>query len=492
MNQNKAPLYEALLTYERKKNVSFHVPGHKDGTIFDGQAKERYAAVLAMDGTEVEGLDDLHHPRGAIADAQQLAAEAFGADQTFFLVGGSTAGNLAAALSLCDAGDCIIVQRNAHKSVFNGLLLAEAHPVFVFPNVEPETGVALGLTDADVSPALQAYPDAKAVWITNPNYYGMGQDIKKIAHVCHRAGVPLIVDEAHGAHFGQSANVPVSALASGADLVVQSTHKMLTSMTMSSMLHVKGDLIPRERLAAVLAMIQSSSPSYPLMASLDVARRHLVIEGRKILYRTVERLENKREQIQSELTCLSIYGGGSHVFSRDPLKWVVTCKHPSVSGYRLLTWLQEMGCIAEMADTRNVVLVFSIDINDIYIDKLHTALLRIDETIRNSSSLEEQDIPISDTVAVFAKPGTVSEVTMSLRTSFMSTRKIVPIEQAIGCYCAEMVIPYPPGIPLLLPGESIMPHHLEAIRHIREAGGVFQGAADDEMKTIAVLSKKQL
>ncbi|MBN6187366.1 aminotransferase class I/II-fold pyridoxal phosphate-dependent enzyme [Aneurinibacillus sp. BA2021] len=476
MNHASAPLYETLCVYAEEKNLSLHVPGHKDGSVFDGQARSHFQSILSLDATEINGLDDLHHPTGAIAQAQQLAADAFGADQTFFLIGGTTAGNLAAALTVCVPGDTILVQRNAHKSVCNGLLLAGAQPVYIVPQIEPETEVAAGIHPEQLQEALRAHPEAKAVWITNPNYYGMTQDVQALAELCHEAGIPLLVDEAHGAHLGQARGLPSSALQAGADLVVQSTHKMLPAMTMASMLHVQGERISVHRLASVLAMIQSSSPSYPLMASLDVARRYLVMEGRRQLPHTVAKLEQHRQQLGKQLKHISLW----HERGHDPLKWVLTSRHPALTGYRLLDMLQECGCVAEMADTKNAVLVFSIAPSDEDIAFAANAIARVDRMLCELSEGEahERLLPFQETLI---------QPAVSLQEAFYRSKERVSIEEAVGRVSAEMVIPYPPGIPLLTPGERITPAHIEAIRRIARAGGYFQGASDDRMETMFVL-----
>ncbi|MCI1695358.1 aminotransferase class I/II-fold pyridoxal phosphate-dependent enzyme [Aneurinibacillus aneurinilyticus] len=493
MNHKEAPLYEALCMYEENCHQSLHVPGHKDGNTFDGEAMLHFHSILKVDATEINGLDDLHHPTGVIARAQELAADAFGAEHTFFLIGGSTAGNLAAALTLCNPGDVILVQRNAHKSVFNGLMLAGAQPVYVLPDIEPDTQVAAGINPEHLQIALCKYPQAKAAWITNPNYYGMGQNVAELANICHQAGIPLIVDEAHGAHFGQADVVPSSSLQAGADLVIQSTHKMLTAMTMASMLHVQGTLIPREKLAGVLAMVQSSSPSYPLMASLDVSRRHLVIQGRTQLSYTVEKLERYRIDVAKELQHLSIWEQANDktacVHNRDPLKWVLKSKHSSITGYQLLEYLQDKGCVAEMADVRNVVLVFSIDARDEDIERMVSIIRKIDEEIgehRLAGDRAQAD-DTWDITGMLSGVQSFIEPAIPLREAFYKKSEEVTLQEAIGRCSAEMIIPYPPGIPLLTPGEIITSAHIEAIRRIKRAGGYFQGASDEKLEKMFVL-----
>ncbi|MFK2825514.1 aminotransferase class I/II-fold pyridoxal phosphate-dependent enzyme [Bacillus sp. B190/17] len=484
IDHTAAPLYQALCLYETSKRTSMHVPGHKDGRVFDREAWGRFSSILSIDATESVGIDDLHHPTDFIADAQALAAEAFGADHTFFLVGGSTIGNIGVALTLCEPGDKILVQRNMHKSVFHGLLLAGAQPIFIAPAIESTTKAAKVSDIRYIEKALKDNPDVKGVWITNPNYYGMSQDITRLAETCHKAGVPLIVDEAHGAHFGQVEEVPPSALSKGADVVVQSTHKMLTAMTMASMLHVKGNRVSRERLAQVLGMIQSTSPSYPLLASLDLARRYLVTEGRTHLKETVKRLETRRKGLSNELKALSIWEGSKEVHYRDPLKWIISCNHEMISGYQLLDLFYEQGCTAEISDPRNIVFLFSLNEEEDDIEKVVEAIKAIDGKLQQWSMMDSRE---KGETVLFAEEGTLYKQEISLRDAFHMPRKRVALEEAAGSLCGEMVLPYPPGIPLLTPGEEITSTHIQTIRELKEMGAYFQSPSDDTLKTLYVL-----
>ena len=483
LDHSKAPLYDALCQYEESKRTSMHVPGHKDGRVFDEEGYGHFSKVLKIDATESVGIDDLHHPTDFIADAQALAADAFGADHTFFLVGGSTIGNIGAALTLCSPGDKILVQRNMHKSVFHGLLLAGAHPVYIAPAIEPTTKAAMVSDIYYIEEALKKNPDVKAVWVTNPNYYGMSQNISGLAEMCHKADVPLLVDEAHGAHFGHADGVPPSALSQGADLVVQSTHKMLTAMTMASMLHVKGNRVSRERLAQVLGMIQSTSPSYPLLASLDLARRHVVEKGRKQLEETVNRLEQRRIRLSSELQSLDIWEGSQEVQYRDPLKWIISCKNETVTGYRLLDMFYEEGATAEISDPRNIVFLFSINEKEENIARVVKAIQSIDAKLKKTVAKEREQKEI----VMFAKEGSLYTPQISLHDAFHMPRHKVKLEDAVGSLCGETVLPYPPGIPLLTPGEEITAGHVITIQQLHEMGAYFQSPSDSAMKTLYVI-----
>lgn len=284
LQPGRAPVYEMLEQYRHKGNISYHVPGHKNGEAYRSAVSAESAGylteVMRYDVTEITGTDDLHHPEGVIREAQELAADCYGAEESYMLVGGSTAGNLALILTVCSEPGCLLIlQRNVHKSVIHGLMLAGARAVFLEPQIDPDSGLAVAPSAETVQAALAAYPEAAGVLVTMPNYYGMGSDLAPLAQACHACCVPLLVDEAHGAHYGQHPALPAGALAQGADGVVQSTHKMLTALTMGAMLHVQGPWLDRALLRQRLAMVQSSSPSYPVMASLDLARRLLHSQG---------------------------------------------------------------------------------------------------------------------------------------------------------------------------------------------------------------------
>lgn len=267
------PLVQRLVEFKQEKPVSFHVPGHKYGEL--SGLPQSLRSALSFDFTELSGLDDLHQPEDVIAKAQDKLMKLYNTDASFFLVNGSTVGNLAMIYATCRAGDTVIVQRNAHKSVFNALELVDARPVLIAPNWDEETASASTVSAGQVRQALEQYPNAKAVILTYPTYYGTtGEDLKEIIAMCHKQDVPVLVDEAHGAHFVIGNPFPTSALALGADVVVHSAHKTLPAMTMASFLHVKSTFVSKERISKYLQMLQSSSPSYLLMASLDDARAY--------------------------------------------------------------------------------------------------------------------------------------------------------------------------------------------------------------------------
>lgn len=488
-----APLYTALQEYIAKRDASFHVPGHKNGTAYErGVAGAELAGVLALDVTEINGTDDLHHPEGVIREAQELAAGVFGAEETFFLVGGSTAGNLALILSVCTAPeDVLLVQRNVHKSVIHGLMLAGAHAVFLAPQQDAGSGLATIPSQRTVREALRRYPGAKGLLVTHPNYYGMGASLRPLAELCHAAGVPLLVDEAHGAHFGLHPALPESALQAGADGVVQSTHKMLTALTMGAMLHVQGGLLDRGLLRQRLAMVQSSSPSYPIMASLDLSRSKLQSEGSAFFERglaAVEQLERGLRELP-RFGLLKPGASGDHAAYaiQDPWKAVLYDATGKWSGYELHAKLEEGGCVPEMSDERYVVLALgpgttSEDVSRVL--RRLGQLSAVGEASRFSTWNIQTDAkwPAWDEVS--------SPVAFGLRPVEPEEKETILLEECEGRQAAEMIIPYPPGIPLLYPGEMVSRRMREQLEALRRAKAKCQGPADPTLKTIQVIKHR--
>ncbi|UFJ40515.1 aminotransferase class I/II-fold pyridoxal phosphate-dependent enzyme [Brevibacillus humidisoli] len=480
--QRCAPLYQALIQHAERRPHPFHVPGHKMGRSFDQEAKQQYLPLLPLDLTEISGLDDLHQPEGVIAEAQALAAEAYGAEETRFLVGGTTAGNIALILAVCRPGEKIVIQRNCHKSVYHGIILARAKPIYVVPAVDPATGVAAGLRREDVERTLQEHPDAKAVFLTNPTYYGMGIDLRRMAAVVHRFGIPLLVDEAHGSHFGFHPELPDSAMGSGADASVQSTHKMGTAMTMCSMLHLRGERINRSRLYQALGMIQSSSPSYPLLASLDLARRHMLIEGAKELDRVLPLLKRLRERLASlawlalpQLTENGVYT------TLDPLKLMLDLRTEALTGYQLQQILEQYAIFPELTSSQHVLLAASTGTSPEDVERVWQVLESIDLP------------PSSGGYRIRQTGGVLSswflrEQVMAMHEALDADRFPIPLEESEGRIAGEMVIPYPPGIPLLVPGERIDQQALQWLLALKRQKIRFHGVHDPSLTTIQIVT----
>lgn len=475
----RAPLYEAMVAHHMKKSVSLHVPGHKSGQGLLEEGTSFLQSVMSIDYTEITGLDDLHHPEGVILEAEQLAAECFGAEETYFLIGGSTVGNLAMIGAVCQKDDIILVQRNVHKSVIHGLILAGAQAVFLAPNVDPETGVATGLHMEDVKQAIEQYPTAKALFITNPNYYGIGTQLKPFADFMHEKGKLLLVDEAHGAHFGFHEEVPASALSQGADAVVQSTHKMLTAMTMGAMLHVQGPRINRKAIRHLLAMLQSSSPSYPIMASLDLARKRMHTEGQAWLEQGLGIMKEFRAGLE-ELQVLRYYprpylqqSSGRTNETADPFKIAIYDPTHRLSGAELKDRLEAEGCFVEMTDGYLVLLVFT-PANS------REDMLRVLQVLSNicldiTNHKQELKAPISNIIKLPIYAPISSPIGFDRSVVLQAATVEVQIEEAIGERSGDMVIPYPPGIPYLYPGEVITASVAESLVFLASQGIRFQG-----------------
>ncbi|NEU64861.1 aminotransferase class I/II-fold pyridoxal phosphate-dependent enzyme [Paenibacillus sp. ALJ109b] len=493
-----------------------------------------FLEMMRLDVTEISGTDDLHHPEGVILEAQQLAADCFGAEESFFLVGGSTSGNLSLLLTVCnEPNSLVLVQRNVHKSVIHGLMLAGTRAIFLEPWVDPTSGLAVMPSLETVQAAVLAYPEAKGVLVTLPNYYGMGADLKPIAEVCHEAGMPLLVDEAHGAHYGQHPELPASALSCGADGVVQSTHKMLSAFTMGAMLHVQGPRLNRSLLRQRLAMVQSSSPSYPVMASLDLARRLLHTQGANAFTAGLAALDAFKRGL-AELPRFGLLqpeqllqqeppagmkpaaGGKSEAAgapgrtealpaaalpsaagytAQDPFKAVIYDGTGVLSGYGLQQQLEARGCVPEMSDERYVVLLFSLGSTLRDAEHLLQALQQISLEQEQSQSLGEQSQRFTKEAANYIstwnnfQEGTpFSEpIPFTLQPIMEEDTTEVSIDNCVGLRSAEMVIPYPPGIPLVYAGERISVAMITRIKLLRDEGARFHGVSDTSLQSLKII-----
>ncbi|WP_087973996.1 aminotransferase class I/II-fold pyridoxal phosphate-dependent enzyme [Oceanobacillus rekensis] len=450
----RMPLFQKLKQFTAEQPLSFHVPGHKNGTLFHGDAVGYFENILKLDMTELPGLDDLHAPTEAIAEAEQLAADFFKADDTFFLVGGSTAGNLAMVLATCSAGDKIIVQRNCHKSIMNALELSGGRPVFIAPIYDD---IVERYTNPDISvleEALSKHPDAKALVLTYPDYFGKTYPIKEMIELAHSYDIPVLVDEAHGVHFSLGKPFPASALDLGADVVVQSAHKMAPAMTMASFLHIRSTLIKKERVAHFLQMIQSSSPSYPLMASLDIARSFLATLKKEEINSIMESVSTVREILHD-----SSFG---HVLpTDDPLKITFHVKQAFSAGQ--VANLLEVGNVYPELVTHNQILFIHGISPFEQVEAFKKIIKSIGEQLKNHTNHATIEIG-----KLFSEP--IQELALSYQTMNILPYKLVPFKEGIGHIAAEAVIPYPPGIPFILKGEKITAAHIATMEQLREQG----------------------
>ncbi|MGA8942169.1 MAG: aminotransferase class I/II-fold pyridoxal phosphate-dependent enzyme [Thermoactinomyces sp.] len=471
MDQTRAPLFEALTEHVRQSAANFHVPGHKQGQAFDQEALDWFSSVLKIDLTEVGQLDDLHQPTGVIREAERLAAEAFRADFTFFLVGGTTVGNLAAILACTRPGDSVIVQRSSHQSVFHGCMLSRVKPIYLHAEWN-NTGMEKLVSPAEVNRILQENHTVSAVILTSPTYYGQIQPIREIAEICQRFHVPLIVDEAHGAHLGFHPELEPSAMDLGADVAIQSTHKMLPSMTMTSMLHLQGDLVDPEKIGYWLRVIQSSSPSYPLMASLDVTRRFMAVKGKKELGRLLQDLKDFRGNI-AKLNHLY------EVETEDPLKFTLLAKR-KMNGFQLADQLRQEGIHVEIADPHKVLLVFGLGTKRKDLDMLEQALQIIDKRL--------DTVPKQDPVVPFFFVSKTQQAKETLDELHHKPSRWVPLNEAEGKVSAGMIVPYPPGIPLVLPGETWTKETVHIVKEVLNGGCNVRGVHHCFHPVVSVLT----
>lgn len=472
VDHRKAPLFEAMIHYQKRVLGNFHIPGHKQGQAFDKKGKDYFSPLLTLDFTEVEDLDDLHDATGVIAEAQKLAADAFEADETLFLVGGTTAGNLATFLAICQPGDQVIIQRSSHQSVFHGCMLAGVKPIYIGAEIDQKTGFEKPIDPKQIHHLLNERPKIKGVWITSPSYFGVNQNIHAIASICHQFDIPLIVDEAHGAHYTFHNQLPPSAMRAGADIAVQSTHKMLTSMTMSSMMHIQGKRVLKESLKKWLRVIESSSPSYPLMASLDLARRYMMMQGKKQLNQVWSGLSELRQSISQRIGFEEL----NLQKQQDPFKLSLVAQ--GMTGFSFSSLLSKRGIYPELVDERKVLFVFTVGTTQEECDRLCSVLHKIEPQRKKKNRIVKPFLYLTG--------NPTSEAFYSFDEMNRAEQVRVPLKEAVGQLSAEMIIPYPPGIPILLPGEVFTLERVEQLNRFISEGGNVRGIARDEKKHVSI------
>lgn len=443
-------LFKRLVDIKRQSQVSFHVPGHKFGRDLTPVLENHAVTFETLDFTEIKGTDNLHAPQGAIKDAQENAAKAFGALETQFLVGGTTAGILAGVLGTVSRGKKLIMPRDAHRSVHSAVLLGGLEPVYIMPQLDRVTGISLGVQVEGALEAIKQHPDAGAVIITYPTYDGIACDLGRIIRAANDAGILVIADEAHAAHFGTSEKLPPTALSLGADLVAQSTHKTLTSLTQSSMLHygTQFGLAAKPRVSAYLAMIQSTSPSYPLMASLDLAAMHFLVHGPERMNALLRQMEQFWE-IAHKLGFGSLYDliDLPEACRVDPVRLALTGVSFGLDGYALQEALEKRGIICEYATQTHALLIPSIASTENDFERLIEALDQI-------SSVHTRENHVVWSTKAFRIPEKFMRA-ISGEAALWHDKILISLDKAAGSIAGEFLIPYPPGIPLVVPGEVI-------------------------------------
>lgn len=458
--KNDRPIVQALKKFVASEPLSLHVPGHKNGLL--SHLPTDIKRALIYDVTELTGLDDFHHPEEAILEAEQLLAKTYGANRSFFLVNGSTVGNLAMIYATCKQGDTVLVQRNAHKSVFHALELVGVKPVYIAPKWHEQSKTAGCIELATLKEAVARYPHAKAAIFTYPTYYGVtAQDLKQQIVICHAANIPVLVDEAHGAHLTVTEQLPASALDLGADVVVHSAHKTLPAMTMASFMHVKSQLVSEERVNHFLRMLQSSSPSYLLLASLDDARGYVAnYTESDFVY-----LMDKRKQFIESLTASTQL---QVIEVDDCLKLLV--RAPGYTGFELKDALEKMQVYVELADAQQVLLILPLlKHGDSY--PFADLRIRMKEAMIHLKDQPSQEL---EQCANFEMtPITTPEYSFAEVES--ANKEWIPYMRAIGRVAASTITPYPPGIPLFVPGEKITVAKLSQLEELLAIGATFQG-----------------
>lgn len=480
------PLISALKRYISDGTVRFHMPGHKGGqAIPDYLVKFLGNRVFAADVTNVPGLDDLHQSRGVIREAQELAAETFGADRTYFLVNGSSCGLQALVMAACGPGERILAPRNIHRSILSGIILSGAVPVFFTPEYDCEYKIPLGACPEKIALCLDQNPGVKAVLLVTPTYHGITSDVASIAEIAHGRGIPLLVDEAHGPHLSFHGDLPPSALEGGADASVQGTHKILSAFTQASMLHLKSRLIERQRLEAALKLLQSTSTSYLLLASLDAAREQAAACGRYYIQGALDLAGYLRNEI-NQIKPLSSFGaeitGRPGVHGFDPAKVTISVRRLGVTGLWAEQWLREKYKIqVEMSDLLNLLLIVTFGNLRFDADLLLEALRDMVECVKlNLAGAFPRQI------APDPLPG-IPDLVITPREAFWAPVAAVSLPEAAGRVSAETIACYPPGIPVICPGERITGEIVDYLAGLRSVGMHFQGCYDTGLETVMVV-----
>ena len=479
-SHSKAPIYEALMEYKKARVVPFDVPGHKQGRGNPMLKEFLGEQCLSVDVNSMKPLDNLCHPVSVIKEAEELAADAFGARHAFFMVNGTTSAVQAMVMSVCKKGEKIIMPRNVHRSAINALVISGAVPVYINPGVNRKLGIPLGMCVEDVKKAIKENPDAKAVLINNPTYYGICSNLKEITKLAHEHGMYVLVDEAHGTHFYFGEDMPISAVEAGADMSAVSMHKTGGSLTQSSFLLLNCNLNVGY-VRQIINLTQTTSGSYLLMSSLDLARRDLVLNGKEIFKKVTKLSQYAREEINK-------IGGyyafseelidGDAVFDFDRTKLSVFTREIGLAGIEVYDLLRdEYGIQIEFGDIANILAIISVGDRELTIERLISALSEI------------KRVSSKDKAGMFDHEYINPEVVLTPQEAFYSPKVSVPMNESNGKICAEFVMCYPPGIPILAPGEKITREILDYINYAKEKGCFLTGTEDIKIENINIVEE---
>lgn len=482
MDQNRAPVYEALEKFRRQRIVPFDVPGHKHGRGNPELVELLGQQCVSIDVNSMKPLDNLCHPVSVIREAEELAADAFNASYAFLMVGGTTSAVQSMILSVCKRGEKIILPRNVHRSAINALVLCGATPVYVNPKVNHRLGISLGMETEDVLNAIRENPDAKAILVNNPTYYGICSDLKKIVEVGHEYGMKVLVDEAHGTHFYFGKDLPISAMAAGADMASVSMHKSGGSLTQSSFM-LLGEGMNVGYVRQIINLTQTTSASYLLLSSLDISRRNLALRGESAFEKVKELAQYARDEI-NKIGGYYAYSkelvNNSSVYDFDVTKLSVNTLDIGLAGIEVYDILRDDYDIQiEFGDLGNILAYISVGDRIQDIERLVSALADIKRVYgKEKNGLMSQE---------YINP----KVIMTPQDSFYANKELIPIQETVGRICSEFVMCYPPGIPILAPGEEITQEILDYIVYAKEKGCSITGPEDPEVKKLNVIKEDQ-
>lgn len=480
LQQERAPIYEALERFRQMRVVPFDVPGHKRGRGNPELVQLLGEQCVSMDVNSMKPLDNLCHPISVIRDAERLAAEAFGAANAFLMVGGTTSAVQSMVLSVAKRGEKIILPRNVHRSVMGAMVLCGAVPVYVNPECDSDLGIPLGMSVAAVERAIRENPDAKAVLVNNPTYYGICSDLCAIVKLAHEHGMLCLADEAHGTHFYFGEGLPVSAMAAGADMASVSMHKSGGSLTQSSLL-LTGPAMQEGHVRQIINLTQTTSASYLLLSSLDISRRNLALRGKSDFERVVRLAEYARREI-NEIDGYYAFSreliNGDSVFDFDVTKLSVNTLDVGLAGIEVYDLLRdEYDIQIEFGDLGNILAYVSVGDRPREIERLVSALSEVRRRFgRTKANLMAQE---------YIDP----QVIVSPQDAFYAPKESLPLRETEGRVCSEFVMCYPPGIPILAPGERITAEILDYIEYAKEKGCSMTGPENPEIERLNVLKE---
>jgi arginine decarboxylase len=482
ISQEKTPLFDAVKKYIEDKVIPFHVPGHKQGRGIPELKNYIGGYILNMDVNGMEDLDYINNPTGVICEAEKLMALAFGAQEAFFLVNGTTSGVQAMIISACDPGNKIIIPRNAHRSTIGGVILSGAIPVYVQPEINKELGIAMGVTVESIKTAIRQNQHAKALFLINPTYYGVASDIKSIVRIAHINDMVVMVDEAHGAHMPFHDDFPLTAMEVGADMSAASMHKTAGSLTQSSVLLTRGNRVSPDKIKHVLSLMYTSSASYLLMCSLDVARKQMATKGNEMLEETLQLVRWARKELNQ---IEGIYAFGKEIartpgcWDFDETKLGINIRGLGYTGYQMEEKLRkEYNIQIELSDLYNILAVVTIGDRKEDLQALIDALKDIASKTKVSVLKNATIVPPTP------------EMIVSPRDAFYNPKKSVRLEESEGEIAGEMIMAYPPGIPVICLGERITKDVIDYIKILKGEKCQLQGTSDPHVNYVRVLGRE--